>query len=178
MKSPFIFFACLFLILPVSAVTMSGNIRFNDTIPAGSGASFDILFSKDISEDSVNFEDISISGDCSPWVSLNRTELTANESAAVHADISVPADVANGPHRCDISFSMPPSGMVQQVIGFPITVNVTSGAEPTPTATTAAPTATATAIPTTELPRTTYADASPLLGIMALAGLAALWRRM
>lgn len=130
-----IFLSCLLLLLigQVSAVTLSENVRFNETVSAGKTVFFDMRLSPDSTEKEVNFKSIEVTGDCSPWVTVNRTSMRFTDSQVVRAVIEVPKGSTNGMHRCDITYLAGNGGMIGYALGVPISVNVTGGTLPTVT---------------------------------------------
>lgn len=167
-----LFLTALILLPSAGAVTLSGAVRFNQSMEAGGSASVDMVFIPDAGK-VTTFEGIMVSGDCAPWITVNRSSMTFNRSAGVRAVIAVPPGASNGIHRCDIEFLQPPEGMIRPAIGFPITVKVLNGTEPQITLTTTATPATTSTPPET---RTTYAPINPGIVLAALAAIA-VWRR-
>jgi hypothetical protein len=154
----FLFVVCVFIVSGVSALTIS-PVRYNETTPAGSTVSFSVSLTPDNIHE-VMIGTVSITGDCSKWVTVTPSAPTALP-AQFHISGTIPNNAINGRTRCDITFLQPPQGTITAAIGFPITFNVTGGSTPTvsPTATiTTATSRTPTTIPTvthTPLPTTT-----------------------
>lgn len=171
---PLFFIAILLLITTASAVSIS-PVRFNESVSAGGTASFTVTVSNStIGENSI--ESPEITGDCAGWITVKGegNDLPVTRTFTVN----VPATATNGAHRCDIAFMFPETGMVRAAIGFPVSVMVSGGIEPTPATTTTTPaTTTSTPATTTSAPVPTTTTSAPApepggaLMIILMAGL-------
>ena len=175
MKFPLIFLALIILIANASAVTVM-NPRFNETVVAGDTALYHFSAKPD-TEGTVTFSTITTEGDCREWVHVSQIPpLTFNDSIPLDATITVPKTATNGMHSCQITFTAPPSGMLQYAIGLAVHVNVINGTEPTPTPTIVTTTSpTQTASETTA--HTTYAPVSVVTVIGSIGALLMIRRR-
>ena len=157
-------------------------VRYNESVPAGSTIVFNVSLSPDNTNE-VAIETVSITGDCSSWLTVEPSAPIALP-AQFKVTANIPGDATNGPHRCDLGYTLPAKGMMQVTIGFPLTFNVTGGIEPTPTLiTTSAPTIaviTTTSVSTTRTivpTRTTYVSLPVWVSLAALGVIPFLRRR-
>lgn len=164
---PILFLISLLFILSSASAVSITPVRFNETLQAGTSATFTITIQNSTPAEHT-IGNPTITGDCAGWITIDGegNDLPITREFTV----SVPTDAVNGWHRCDIEYLLPGDGMIRGAVAFPVSVNVTGGTEPTPT-TEPSPTTppTQTASPTAT-PRTTYA---PLPAGLAAAAIGA-----
>lgn len=97
-----ILISIILLVSSVSAVTMVGNIRFNETVSVGDTIQFPINLKLD-NEKQVYFENITTSGSCKNFISLDKTSLVLIQPETVNAVFTIPPE-ATGTYFCKISF--------------------------------------------------------------------------
>ena len=161
----------------VHAITLTPVIRYNETVPAGDTVQFTITMLPEAHP--VTFVSNTVEGDCAQWVSMNTASFTVDKTTDIPVQIAVPKDATNGAHRCDITFRTAGTGTANMGIGFPVSVRVSGGTEPTvaPLPTTQPVTVMATVIPTPEarsMLLSTYAGAGVVAGcILIVVGIVA-----
>lgn len=124
------------LITPISALTISGVIKVQEDVVPNEEYGFNTTLSRTGNENIIYIESVAVDGECSGWITLDKSPFTINEPVVKRITIKTPSDVSNGIYNCVIKFTASTTKDVAVELGLPIILNVTNGitsSTPTPT---------------------------------------------
>jgi len=130
MRWMFIILIMSLLCVNVSAITISGVIKYEQSVIPSQELEFTTKLSKTGTEDIIHIEAVKVEGRCADWVIIDTTPFDIDAQVKKDVKINVPNNAQNGETKCIIKFTSSSIKDVATEIGLPVILNVTGGTEP------------------------------------------------